>query len=399
MKKILYISYDGLLEPLGRSQVFAYLNKLASDFPFVLLTFEKRHDWSNLPKRLAMQEAVRLAGIRWIALTYHQKPPLASTLYDLVRAFAASSFLCLHHSITIVHARSYVPAVLGLFLKKCFGTKFIFDMRGFWPDEKVDAGQWRRSSHIYNIAKRYERRFLQDADVIVSLTHAGVKFIVDRSEHSINSNVFSVIPTCVDLQAFKPVRMPSLSADRSFVLGYVGTSRRWYDFEPVGRLFLQLLDKRPDSRLLVINKGEHDFIKSSLSSNHVPMDNVELVESSEKDVAQYMNRMSASAIFLKPAFSTTAAAPTRFAELLGCGVPCIVNRSLGDMSSILEHEGVGVVIEDVDDHSLALGADKIVSMAHRTSTEMNCVRVAHRYFSLQDGADKYASHYRRLLTM
>lgn len=30
MKPLLYISYDGMLEPLGQSQVLAYLEKLAT---------------------------------------------------------------------------------------------------------------------------------------------------------------------------------------------------------------------------------------------------------------------------------------------------------------------------------------------------------------------------------
>lgn len=42
IQKVLYISYDGILEPLGQSQVLAYLKKLALGRNIYLLTFEKK---------------------------------------------------------------------------------------------------------------------------------------------------------------------------------------------------------------------------------------------------------------------------------------------------------------------------------------------------------------------
>ena len=42
-KKILYISYDGILDPIGESQILSYLEKLCKDFDFYLITFEKKN--------------------------------------------------------------------------------------------------------------------------------------------------------------------------------------------------------------------------------------------------------------------------------------------------------------------------------------------------------------------
>ena len=41
-KKILYISYDGILDPIGESQILSYLEKLCNNFDFYLITFEKK---------------------------------------------------------------------------------------------------------------------------------------------------------------------------------------------------------------------------------------------------------------------------------------------------------------------------------------------------------------------
>ena len=38
MKKILYLTYDGILEPLGYSQVFKYIEKLSTNFKITLIS-------------------------------------------------------------------------------------------------------------------------------------------------------------------------------------------------------------------------------------------------------------------------------------------------------------------------------------------------------------------------
>ena len=50
---ILYISYDGMLEPLGQSQVVAYLEKLAPGRRIHLISFEKPRDWVDEARRKA----------------------------------------------------------------------------------------------------------------------------------------------------------------------------------------------------------------------------------------------------------------------------------------------------------------------------------------------------------
>ena len=42
-EKILYISSDGILHPIGEAQILSYLEKLCNDFDFYLITFEKKN--------------------------------------------------------------------------------------------------------------------------------------------------------------------------------------------------------------------------------------------------------------------------------------------------------------------------------------------------------------------
>ena len=86
-KRVLFISYNGMLDPLGQSQVIPYLRELAkTGVRFTLLSFERgaafgmegRDRCANLKRQLAE------AGIEWHWLRYHQKPSLLATMYDVM---------------------------------------------------------------------------------------------------------------------------------------------------------------------------------------------------------------------------------------------------------------------------------------------------------------------------
>src|SRR3972149_12342624 len=81
--RVLYLSYNGLLDPLGQSQVLQYLIGLAGlGHKIVLLTYEKADEWANESHREAARRATADAGIRWIPLTYHRRPRGPATAHD-----------------------------------------------------------------------------------------------------------------------------------------------------------------------------------------------------------------------------------------------------------------------------------------------------------------------------
>ena len=71
-RKILYISYDGMCEPLGQSQVLSYLSRLAENWDVELLSFEKPSDIKNSEKLKFVDSLCKEKGIRWHYKTYHK---------------------------------------------------------------------------------------------------------------------------------------------------------------------------------------------------------------------------------------------------------------------------------------------------------------------------------------
>jgi glycosyltransferase involved in cell wall biosynthesis len=390
---VLYITYDGLLEPLGQSQVLSYLFCLAEKHRINIISYEKSADWNDHGRRAALQKEIRAAGIVWYPLRYHQRFSIAATAYDVARGIALGRNVARKESIDIAHARSYVGSMIARHLQQRLGVRYIFDMRGFWPDEKVDAGTWSRRSPIYHLAKYAERSFLTSADAVVSLTQAGVDEMRLFDYLDGHDTTFSVIPTCADLERF---HAPASRGGGPFTLGYVGNAGGWYRFGPVIAAFQAIRSRQPDARLLIVNQGQHEAIRVQLEAHRVPAENVELVALDFADVPNAMRRMDATAFFITPTFSKRASAPTKLAEFLGCGVPCLVNDGVGDMGRIVREEGVGVVIDKISDEAAAEAAISLMQLACDAAARNRCVDAAHRHFSLARGVEAYDAMYQRL---
>ena len=269
------------------------------------------------------------------------------------------------------------------------GAKLLFDMRGFWADERVDGGLWPREGRMYKVAKWFERKFLLGADHVVSLTHAGVREMQRFDYLQGRMPPVTVIPTCADLDRFQPKQ-----TDKSgFVLGYVGSAGTWYLFDAAVACFAQLRKMRPDARLLIINRNEHDYIRQCLAAGGIPLEAVELRAASHAEMPAQMARMHATAFFIKPVFSKQASAPTKLGEFLGCGIPCLANIGVGDMAEILESDRVGVAVEAFDSASLEAGLLRLLALLDEPDIHERCVATAQEQFSLEQGVVRYRSIY------
>lgn len=389
---VLYIAYDGMLEPLGQSQVLAYLERLAVVRPTHLLSFEKAEDWADTTTRARVQARMDAAGINWHPRRYHKRPTALATSWDIGVGFLSGLWLVLRYRLRIVHARSYVAGVIGLALKRFTGVRFVFDMRGFWADERVDGGLWPRQGRMYRLAKSFERRFLLGADHVVSLTHAAVSELTRFEYLQDRLPPITVIPTCADLVRFAPTTLPS----GGFVLGYVGSAGTWYLFDAVVACFQQMRRLQPDARLLIINRNEHHYIRERLAAGDVPLAAVELRAADHSDVPAKMARMHAGVFFYTPSYSRTACSPTKLGEFLGCGIPCLSNTGVGDMAEILEGDRVGVALSDFDEQSLRRGLEQLIELTRQPDIQTRCVAAAQRHFSLDEGVARYRSIYRSL---
>jgi glycosyltransferase involved in cell wall biosynthesis len=369
---VVYISYDGAGEPLGRSQVVAYVERLAADFDIRLLSFEKEtRPASDIAERLES------AGVEWIPLHYHRRPPVASTAYDIGRGARTLARLLRSRPADILHARSYVPMELVSRTPGSSASHLLFDIRGFWADERVEGGIWRKGA-LYRFAKRRERSFFRRADAVVTLTRASIPVI---EEWEANGRIpIEVIPTCTDVDGFSETR-PRAAGPRAV---WVGSLSTWYRFDLAVRF------ARLAGLPLAVFTRETELARSLAPD-------AEVVRSLHPDeVAGTLHAGDIGLTLVSAGFSRIASAPTRLPEYLAAGMPVAVSPGVGDMADIVHENGVGVAIESDSDSALTEAAALLSRLAADPEVRERCREVARRLFDVSEGARRYANLYERL---
>jgi glycosyltransferase involved in cell wall biosynthesis len=392
---VLYISYDGMLEPLGQGQVITYLERLTDTARIHLISYEKPADWANGERREALRERLAAAGIVWHPLTYHKTPTVPATLFDITQGLVMALWLIVRHRLGVIHARSYVAALIGWLAKLLTGAKLLFDMRGFWADERVDGGLWGAEGRTYRSVKRIERTLLLGADHIITLTHAAKReietwpYLAGRPHAPI-----TVIPTCADLALFTPGEGKSEGA---FTMGYVGSAGFRYEFDEVLRVYAALLHRRPQARLLIVNRNDHELIAERLAALGIDPAGVEVIAADLPQVPAALCRMDFACAFYKQLPSAVACAPTKLAEYLGCGVPCLASAGTGDVADVLEGGKVGVVMADFAEATREAAVDRMLALTSKKDLATRCREVALSRFSAEEGAARYRAIYQDLL--
>ena len=199
----------------------------------------------------------------------------------------------------MVHARSYIPATIGLALKKKFGLKLIFDVRGLMAEEYVDAKHWRQGDLRYRLTKSVERRLFAAADGVVTLTNKIWPIINKWDGLAGREVVHEVIPCCVDLELFKFKaedrlrRRTELGLADRFVVVYSGSIDGWYLTEEMADFFSGLVRDRPAAHCVWLTPGKHDRIRALMTERGIAPDRYTVLAAASKDVPSYL---SASAL-------------------------------------------------------------------------------------------------------
>lgn len=402
---VLYITYDGLTDPLGRSQVIPYLTQLAKlGYQFTILSFEKQ---DRLQKEGADVAALlHASGIQWVPLVFSSRPPILSKVWDRFQMRRKAFQLYRKCRFQLVHCRSYIAAEVGLALKERYGVKMLFDMRGFWADEKVDNGQWNLSRFFYKNLYRYykhkEQQILLSASAVVCLTKMA-KDILLAQEQYCHLQV-SVIPCCADLEHFdfhkqdkqdvNLLRKQLPFAPHHKVLVYLGSVGGWYMTGEMFEFFRLLHQSNNEYRMLVLTKDDVHAVKSEAIAAGIDPAHVVVTYASRELLPQYLALCTASVFFIRPSYSKQASSPTKHAELMGMGLPVICN-DIGDTGSIIAATQTGYVVKGFDETSLMEAA---AAMPGIEQIDPSYIRSqAFAYFNLEEGVRRYAALYESLL--
>lgn len=314
--------------------------------------------------------------------------------------------ICRKERFDAIHCRSYIASEIGLKIKWKFKIPFLFDMRGFWADEKVDNGQWDQKHPFYRAVYRHykkkERAFLLNADAMITLTHAAKDYLL--AQPGFEHLIIDVIPCCADLDYFdyhkiSAEKINAVKNDLQIpgtakVLTYSGSIGGWYLTKDMFTFFKMLIELDPDYVMLILSKDEATKIAAEAMASGIPKNKVFITYSDRNHLPAFLALSTVGIFFIRNTFSKIASSPTKHAELMAMGIPVICN-DIGDTGSIVKNTKTGMVVEEFTKNSFQK-ALKGIKELEKIDKELIRSSALSR-FDLALGIRKYSEIYNRIM--
>ncbi len=404
----LYICYFGAREPLVQTQVLPYLKELAADGASVtLLTFERVQP-RNWPENDSAQwlDRVASAGVRWIHRTYHSRPSLPATIFDICVGAATAAVEARRHGLQVIHARAHTAAAMAALASRFASARFLFDIRGFNPEEYVDMGVWRQEGLNFRLMKAAERRMLRAADAFVVLTDRAREILWPAAQPGLSSlgKPLEVIPCCVDLERFqaalttpKEQVRAELGLTGKRVLTYVGALGGFYLTAETAALMAAACRRDPRVFCLVLTQSDPTIISAPLRALGVPDSSVLIRKVPPSEVPRYLRATDLAISLIKPSYSKQASSPTKIAEYLAAGIPVLLNRGVGDLDRVVDEDQVGVTLDQFNDAAYSDALTAADCILDDPDVSNRCQSSARRRFDLHlVGGVRYRRLYIRM---
>jgi glycosyltransferase involved in cell wall biosynthesis len=401
--RILYITHDGLTDHIGQSQILPYLLGLSKlGFAISIISAEKS---GNSAKCVSLALQLKSTSIGWHYVTYHNKPPLISTVFDLCSMYWLARKVVCVSPVGLVHCRGFLPTFIGMLIKRRFRVPLVFDFRDFWADRRLISSPYK---FVYRFLKRREGWMIRSADHIVTLTEKA-KGILQRDYLSgsvLNkSDQITVIPTCADFSHFdtRGISVANRRATRQSlgigtgetVVGYLGTLHPDYMPEAIFRAFLVLRSLRPGAKFVFISLTAVAEIMRYATIYGLDERDVLVIAAVRADVPRYLSIFDLSIVFVRPDRSTAGVSPTKLNELFACNIPVLANAGVGDLDLIVKPEvNDSVLLYDFSEVTLMKAIRELLQIV---DSPLRRGRDGSIQFSLDKGIDSYHTVYSRFV--
>ncbi len=401
-----------MTDPLGQSQVIPYLAGLSKyGYSFTILSCEKPHRFAEY--RSYVENLLKPYDIKWSFIPYHKKPPVFSSIYDVIMLKRKALQLHLNEKFDMVHTRAGIPSLIGLWLKKKFDIKFMHDIREFYADSRVEGGMWNINNffykRIYNFFKRKEIDETENCDGIVCLTYAAERIIKEWPEYK-KEIPLQVIPCSVDLNLFDPEKInpetkKSLKRevnikDGDFIISYLGSIGGWYLIDEMMKFCKIISDKIVTAKFLFITPHQDEIIFKTAEKFGIPRQKVIVKHAQRHQVPLLLSLSDYSVFFIKPCYSKQSSSPTKHGEIMAMGIPVITNSGVGDVDKIVKKYNSGIVLDELNDQEFQRVAQIILEefLSGRYQSNKAAIKNgATEYYDLNEAVERYNEIYNAVL--
>lgn len=387
-----YFTYDGLLDPLGQSQIIPYLQRLvAAGHSFKVISYEKKI--RSVSEIAALERSLNTIGVEWLRLPFGTGA--LGFAENVVRGILSVRKACKRFKPDIVHLRGFLPAVIYKLSQS--RAPHLYDFRGFAIEEWADIGKVRAGSILYRVLREIDHRAVETACGLVVLEKPAETLL--RKTYNVPKVPLKVIRTCTDISLYAPRPTQPADAERSPIrFVYLGGARRPYRPDLAMRLVSQLLGSGSDCRLDFINERDHAEIFAAVQDTRFPRDKVKVIKMDKDAIPTALAQYDSGLVFLDTSPWRRVCSPTKLGEYFAAGLPVISTEGIDVLDELAGRTSCVMIVNHAE---LSAGIQtetvtRITNFINRSEVRVACRELAQREFALDTAGKLYTSLYNEI---
>jgi glycosyltransferase involved in cell wall biosynthesis len=307
------------------------------------------------------------------------------------------------NNITIVHARSFVPALIAATLKFVFfhgKIKIVNDTRGAFINEWLFINDIPETSIRIKVARYFENLVLRYSDKIVVVSKFYKNYLLKSyNNSSLNDLKISCIPNRTYINSKRSDNDPKISqftrSKEDKLIGiYSGSAAPWQGIDNLMEIARSSYNHKLKIRFqLITYESELLFKKYNLDSE-LSLSKIEIVSLNSLQTKMVLNRANFGTIPRDKHFLNQASSPLKFAEYLAAGLPILVGEGIGNTEEIILEHNIGVIIKN---NNYLEALKLMIKLLEDKDIKKRCRFVAEEYFNIEDSFVEYEQIYETLL--
>ncbi|MDQ7797320.1 MAG: glycosyltransferase [Candidatus Edwardsbacteria bacterium] len=244
-------------------------------------------------------------------------------------------------------ARSYPAALLAWWAKRISNIPYLFDLRGMYPEESVNAGRYEINSPDYLFWKGWEKKLVSSARYCLVVSQPFVEHVLDIYPGA----RVEMIPCCVDPGK---IRLPDKEKTKAkyglggrFVLLHLGSFGTPGDRGLAGKYLLRFKEVRPDA-VLVVASGTAAFgpaIRKALLGEGLGSDDFRIYHPVGPELEEMLALGDAGLILERKVANTKVCLSVKLGEYLAAGLPVICTPHVEGVARLIEKYRCGLVVD------------------------------------------------------
>jgi glycosyltransferase involved in cell wall biosynthesis len=255
--------------------------------------------------------------------------------------------------IKLIHSFCTPAGSIAVLVSKFTGAKIIADSYEPHAEVMVENGTWKKNSLSYKILSRLEKALTKKAIHFIGTTAAMKEYALTKFDVQLK-HLF-VKPACVNFSRFSPGEkdkelVKEYHLENKIVCVYAGKLGGIYLKKEVFDFIKCCYERWGEQfRFLMLTNAAREEIDEELKRIGVPQHIVIVKFCLHSEISKYLSLGDFGINPVKPGPTRRYCTSIKDGEYWAKGLPVVITKNISDDSGIIEQNGIGAVLEELNE--------------------------------------------------